>query len=50
MTCRADRRTSDGGVIAVSRDGQIVMHQNTPRMFRGMADSTGRFEVRTWAD
>jgi beta-aspartyl-peptidase (threonine type) len=43
-------KPGDGGIIAVSRDGEIVLHQNTPRMFRGMADSTGRFEVKTWAD
>jgi len=43
-------KPGDGGIIAISRDGEIVLHQNTRRMFRGMADSTGRFEVKTWAD
>lgn len=43
-------KPGDGGIIAVSRNGDIVLHQNTKRMFRGLADSTGRFEVKTWAD
>lgn len=34
----------DGGLIAVSRSGQIAMPFNTPGMARGCADSTGRFE------
>ncbi len=35
----------DGGMIAVGRDGTIAMEFNTAGMFRGAADSTGRFEV-----
>ncbi|QDT07134.1 Isoaspartyl peptidase precursor [Rubripirellula lacrimiformis] len=31
-----------GGLIAVSRDGQVVMQHNTPGMNCGMADSSGR--------
>jgi len=38
----------DGGVIAVSHTGQIAMVFNTPGMYRGAADSTGRFEVAIW--
>jgi beta-aspartyl-peptidase (threonine type) len=37
-----------GGVIAVTRDGEIAMVFNTPGMYRGAADSTGRFEVAIW--
>lgn len=37
-----------GGVIAVSRDGDIVMTFNTPGMFRAAADSSGRREVKIW--
>ena len=38
----------DGGVIAVDRQGRIVMAFNTPGMFRGALDSEGRFEVGIW--
>ncbi|MGD8374681.1 MAG: isoaspartyl peptidase/L-asparaginase [Acidobacteriota bacterium] len=38
----------DGGVIAVDRQGNIVMRFNTEGMFRGAADSSGRFEVAIW--
>ena len=34
-----------GGIIALDRDGNIVMEFNTPGMSRGAADSKGRFEV-----
>jgi L-asparaginase / beta-aspartyl-peptidase len=34
----------DGGLIAVSRNGEIAMPFNTAGMARGCADSTGRFE------
>ncbi len=40
----------DGGVIGVGNDGAIVWEFNTQGMFRGAADSTGRFEVRIWQD
>lgn len=41
-----DRLPADtGGVIAVGRDGSIVMAHNTPGMTCGAADSNGRFEV-----
>ena len=35
----------DGGLIAVGADGTLVLEWNTAAMFRGAADSTGRFEV-----
>jgi beta-aspartyl-peptidase (threonine type) len=38
----------DGGVIALSHTGQIAMVFNTPGMYRGAADSGGRFEVAIW--
>lgn len=38
----------DGGMIGVATDGSIAMVWNTPGMFRGAADSTGRFEVGIW--
>jgi beta-aspartyl-peptidase (threonine type) len=41
-------KVGDGGVIALSNRGAIAMVFNTPGMFRGAADSTGRFEVAIW--
>ena len=38
----------DGGIIAVGRDGSIVMAFNSPGMYRGAADASGRFEVAIW--
>jgi beta-aspartyl-peptidase (threonine type) len=35
----------DGGMIAVGPDGAIVLDWSTGGMFRGAADSAGRFEV-----
>jgi isoaspartyl peptidase/L-asparaginase-like protein (Ntn-hydrolase superfamily) len=35
----------DGGMIAVGRDGVAVLEFNTEGMFRGAADSSGRFET-----
>lgn len=40
----------DGGVIGVGPGGEIVWEYNSGGMFRGAADSGGRFEVRIWAD
>ena len=37
-----------GGLVAVGHDGEIALVFNTPGMFRGAADSTGRFEVAIW--
>jgi beta-aspartyl-peptidase (threonine type) len=41
-------RPGDGGVIAVSRTGEIAMVFNSDGMFRAAADSNGRFEVGIW--
>ncbi|HNE85041.1 MAG TPA: isoaspartyl peptidase/L-asparaginase, partial [bacterium] len=38
----------DGGLIAVDKKGHIVLEFNTPGMFRGAADASGRFEVKIW--
>ncbi len=38
----------DGGVIAVSRTGEIATVFNSPGMFRGIATSSGRFETAIW--
>jgi L-asparaginase / beta-aspartyl-peptidase len=38
----------DGGVIGVGRDGSIALVFNSEGMYRGAADSGGRFEVKIW--
>lgn len=38
----------DGGIIGVDRHGSIALVFNTEGMFRGAADSSGRFEVAIW--
>ncbi|MCB9908609.1 MAG: isoaspartyl peptidase/L-asparaginase [Planctomycetes bacterium] len=38
----------DGGVIVVGADGSISMPFNTNGMFRGAANSAGRFDVAIW--
>jgi beta-aspartyl-peptidase (threonine type) len=38
----------DGGLIAVSRSGEVALVFSTAGMFRGAADSSGRFEVAIW--
>ncbi len=38
----------DGGVIAVGHDGTVAMVFSTTGMYRGAADSSGRFEVKIW--
>jgi beta-aspartyl-peptidase (threonine type) len=38
----------DGGVIVVSKDGEIAMPYTSAGMFRGAADANGRFEVAIW--
>ncbi len=38
----------DGGLIAVDRKGNYAMPFNTSGMFRGVATSTGMFEVMIW--
>ncbi len=39
-----------GGVIAVDREGNYDMDFNTTGMFRGVATSSGTFEVKIWKD
>ncbi len=39
-----------GGVIAVGRDGTLALEFNTQGMYRGAADSKGRFEVGIWEE
>ena len=39
----------DGGISAVDGDGNVVLLFNTEGMFRGVADSSGRFEVAIWS-
>ena len=41
-------KPDDGGVIGVSHDGSIALVFNSEGMYRGAADSNGRFEVRIW--
>jgi beta-aspartyl-peptidase (threonine type) len=41
-------KKDDGGVIAVGRDGSIALVFNSEGMYRGAADSQGRFEVAIW--
>jgi beta-aspartyl-peptidase (threonine type) len=41
-------RPGDGGLIAVSPRGEIALDHSTPGMFRGAADSRGRFQVFIW--
>jgi len=39
---------NDGGLIAVDKDGNYVMHYNTQSMFRGVVTSGGVFETKIW--
>lgn len=41
-------KPGDGGLIAVGPDGTIVMEFSTNAMFRGAANSLGRFDVGIW--
>ncbi len=40
----------DGGLVAVDSRGNMTLTFNSEGMFRGAADSSGRFEVGIWAD
>ncbi|MEM7349446.1 MAG: isoaspartyl peptidase/L-asparaginase [Acidobacteriota bacterium] len=40
----------DGGLIAVSHTGELALVFNSAGMFRGAADSTGRFTVGIWEE
>ncbi|MCL5030328.1 MAG: isoaspartyl peptidase/L-asparaginase, partial [Bacteroidetes bacterium] len=39
---------NDGGLIAVDRKGNYAMPFSTSGMFRGVATSSGKFEVMIW--
>lgn len=41
-------KPGDGGVIGVGRDGSLALVFNSEGMYRGAADSGGRFEVAIW--
>ena len=41
-------KPDDGGVIGVDKDGNYAFSFNTEGMFRGVATSTGKFEVKIW--
>ena len=43
-------RPGDGGVIVVDRHGRLAFEFNTPGMFRGGADSVGRFDTAIWTE
>jgi beta-aspartyl-peptidase (threonine type) len=43
-------KPDDGGLVAVGHDGSIAMVFNSQGMFRGAADSGGRFEVAIWEE
>jgi beta-aspartyl-peptidase (threonine type) len=43
-------RPDDGGLIALTPAGEIVTMYNTHGMYRGVADSGGRFEVHIFDD
>lgn len=40
----------DGGLIAVSHTGEIATPYSSPGMYRGIATSSGRFEVKIFKD
>ena len=44
------RRGGEGGIIAVDPSGGVVMEFNSPGMFRGMRDSTGRRMTAIYED
>ena len=41
-------KPGDGGVIGVDKDGNYAFSFNTEGMFRGVATSTGKFEIKIW--
>jgi beta-aspartyl-peptidase (threonine type) len=43
-------KKDDGGIIAVDRDGNVAMPYSSEGMYRGVADSNGRFEVRIFEE
>jgi len=45
---RQKLQPGDGGVIGISHDGSLALVYNSEGMYRGAADSAGRFEVKIW--
>ena len=43
-------KKGDGGIIAVSKRGEIVLEFNSNGMYRGAADASGRFGVAIWEE
>ncbi|MCX5690928.1 MAG: isoaspartyl peptidase/L-asparaginase [Planctomycetota bacterium] len=43
-------KKDDGGIIAVDRDGNVAMPYSSDGMYRGVADSNGRFDVRIFEE
>lgn len=43
-------KPGDGGLIAVSRTGEIALVFNSAGMYRGAADAGGRFEIAIWGE
>ena len=41
-------KPGDGGLIALSPQGDIAMIFNSTGMYRGAADSSGRFTIAIW--
>jgi beta-aspartyl-peptidase (threonine type) len=41
-------KPGDGGIIGVDREGHLALVFNSEGMFRGAADSSGRFDVAIW--
>jgi beta-aspartyl-peptidase (threonine type) len=41
-------KPGDGGIISVDKYGNIALVFNSEGMFRGAADSNGRFDVKIW--
>ncbi|MBP3192174.1 isoaspartyl peptidase/L-asparaginase family protein [Natronogracilivirga saccharolytica] len=48
IVIREKLEEGDGGIIAIDKNGNIVMEFSSPGMFRGAADSGGLFEVAIW--
>lgn len=44
----AELAPGDGGIIAVGKDGAVALVFNSAGMFRGAANSGGRFDVAIW--
>ena len=40
----------EGGLVALSENGEVVFSYSTNAMFRGVTDATGRVEVKIWGE